>query len=309
MSSKLLSLIDGDTLVYRTGFAADKKVYIPHINGIPQCELTSAKELKAYKEEHEGEEIDIEHKLIVQPLDHCLQMVRTAIHSIQAVVGEFNEFYLTAGGRSNFRYEVATIRPYKGNRKDARRPTHYDAIRSYLVDHWNAKLVEGWEADDEICIRAYEEKARRKEEAFCEEGDKQQAHQEVVIVSVDKDLQMIAGYHYNPVKGEKSLVSPATAMRNFYTQMLAGDDTDNIPGIYGVGPKTAEKMLEQYSTEKAMWDVVQQAWHKHFPSGVEREDGTLMNVDDALLEVGRLLWLKRTRTDNLWLPPNQRNKE
>lgn len=296
----MLALIDSDILTYRCGFAAEKKIYIPHINGVPQAHLESVKELKQFKEEHEGEEIDIEHKLTVQPLDHCLQMVRTTVDSIQAVVGELCEFYLTAGGRSNFRYNLASIRPYKGNREDARRPIYYDDIRSYLVDRWKAKLVEGWEADDEISIRTYEEKARRQEG---KEGS-----QATVIVSIDKDLDMVEGLHYNWVTGVQYNVVPWRAMSNFYKQLLTGDSVDNIPGIPGVGPKTADKLLDGYTKEAAMWDVVRDSWYNAFPKGVDTHDGKVLTVDDALLEVGRLLWMKRARTDNLWLPPDKRNK-
>jgi len=38
-----------------------------------------------------------------------------------------------------------------------------------------------------------------------------------------------------------------------------GDTSDNIPGIKGVGPKKAEKLLEGVATD-AMWSHVQKAW-------------------------------------------------
>ena len=277
-----------DIIVYRAGFAADKKVYVPHIKGVAQEALTSAKDLKEYLANHEGEEIDVEHKRDVQPLDHCLQMVLTSIHAIQDVVGNGGEFFIT--GKGNFRSDLATIRKYKGNRSEFDRPTHYEEIRRYLKETWNALEVSGQEADDEIGIRAYE-------------INEQSSDQEAVIVSIDKDLDMIAGYHYNWVNKTKYKISAAEGIFNFYIQMLVGDNTDNIPGIRGIGPKKALALLDGLSKEKALYSAVRDCWHEHHPHGVQCEDEATISVEKALLEVGRLLWIRRERNEPLWEPP------
>ena len=44
---------------------------------------------------------------------------------------ETYEGYLT--GKNNYRSEIATEQTYKGNRKDARKPVHYDSLREYLI--------------------------------------------------------------------------------------------------------------------------------------------------------------------------------
>ena len=64
------------------------------------------------------------------------------------------EGYLT--GKKNYRSEIATEQAYKGNRKEARRPVHYDSLREYLITKWDFKLQEGQEADDAIGIKAYD---------------------------------------------------------------------------------------------------------------------------------------------------------
>lgn len=279
--SNLNALIDGDILVYRCGFAADKKIYVPYINEVAYPELSSAKELKAFLAEHKGETINVERKLVVQPVENCLQMVRTSLSAIQAVVGLRNELYLTGGG--NFRNDVGRIRKYKGNRSEFDKPTHYAAIREYAQRMWGARMVEGQEADDEIGIRVYE---------LHEEG------KEVpVIVSIDKDLDMLEGFHYNFVTGAKYKVDGKEAIRNFYKQMLTGDNTDNIPGIHGVGPKTAETILGDWTKEKALYTTVRDCWYSHYPEGYEGH-----NIEDVLKEIGQLLWIRRKR-DELWEPP------
>ena len=69
--------------------------------------------------------------------------------------------YIT--GSSNFRYQIANEKEYKGNRSDARKPNHYESLRNYLTEKWGFELVEGEEADDAIGIAAYGMRAG----AFC----------------------------------------------------------------------------------------------------------------------------------------------
>ena len=283
----LKALIDADIITYRVGYAADKKVYMPTVNGIVYDTLTSAAEVKEFKAQHLGEDIEIERQLVVQPLDHCLTMVRTSLLAIQDVVGSNHELYLT--GRGNFRLQLATIAKYKGNRSEFERPTHYADIREYMQRVWGARVIDDQEADDEIGIRAYE----------INEGSEEKA----VVVSIDKDLDQIAGFHYNFVTGAKYKISDEQAIRCFYLQLLTGDRTDNINCIRGIGPVKANLILGDARKEKALWSAVRDAWYRAFPDGVLTESGKTISVEAALLEVGRLLWIKRSRDEALWTPP------
>lgn len=83
------------------------------------------------------------------------------------------------------------------------------------------------------------------------------------IVSIDKDLNCIPGWHFNPglirkgiVVKEPSryLVSPKEALHFFYTQLLVGDTADGIKGAIGIGPAKAKQILEGCETE---WDYYQ----------------------------------------------------
>lgn len=75
-----------------------------------------------------------------------------------------------------------------------------------------------------------------------------------VSVTIDKDLRSVPGWHWNPDKEEKPVyVSEEEADRFFYTQWMTGDSTDNIPGLWRVGPKKAEKLLS--NTERCDWDA------------------------------------------------------
>ncbi len=181
------------------------------------------------------------------------------------------EAFLT--GKNNYRYEIAKTVPYKGNRKDAKKPKHYDALRECMITRLGAVIVDGQEADDEVAIKmsAYPDK--------------------YLLVGVDKDLRQIPGWHHNPKKAETDYVTDFDGYKAFCTQLLTGDRVDNIPGLEGIGPVKASKALKDAKTKEellqAVWKVYQEKEH-----GIE-----------YLTEQARLLWLRREE-NQLWMPPD-----
>lgn len=287
--ANLKALIDADILVYRCGFSAEKKIRIPYINGQAHPALASAKELKAFMKEHQEDNIDVEERKTIQPLSFALGNVKTTIAAIEGVVGHNVSLYLSGGG--NFRDTLATLLPYKGQRSEFDKPHYYKEIRTYLEDIHKAEVITGQEADDAIGIEA-----TRIQESDSEE--------EAVIVSIDKDLDMIEGFHYNWVNGAKYKISKEQGLRNFYRQLLVGDRTDNIPGIKGVGDVTAEEILGDATKESVLFDIVRTYYHKTFPKGYEIA-GKVVDVDKALLEIGRLLYIRK-REGEIWDFPKRR---
>ena len=182
-------------------------------------------------------------------------------------VGDY-QGYLT--GSNNYRKEIAVTAPYKGNRTGASKPKHYDLVREYLIKAWGCELIEGQEADDAIGIKAYEI------------GD----IEDYVIMSIDKDLDMIRGWHYNFIKDRKYLIDDQEAIKHFYTQILTGDRVDNIIGLKGIGPKKAAKILEDCITEADMYKAVLEAYD---------------NDETRVLENGQLLWIRRNE-NQIWSP-------
>ena len=172
--------------------------------------------------------------------------------------------YLT--GHGNFRKEIAVTAPYKGNRV-APKPYHFQLLREYMERAWGFEVIE---ADVAIGIEAYRH-----------EPD------ETLIVSIDKDLNMIRGHHYNFVKEERYYVTEEEAIRNFYLQILTGDKVDNIIGLSGIGPVKSKKLLVDCNNELEMYEAVLKAY-----------DG-----DEArVLENARLLWILREEKQ-VWQPP------
>jgi DNA polymerase-1 len=172
-------------------------------------------------------------------------------------------------GKNNFRYDIAKTQPYKGNRKDLKRPKHLEALRAHM-QRLGAKVTEGQEADDAVAIESMQ-------------GNYWLVHQ-------DKDLNQLAGWHYNPVTCVEYFVTPEEGLKSFYMQVLTGDNVDHIPGLFRVGPKKAEKILDGCQTEEEMCRAAFEAY-------VSKGHGK-----DYFLEQGRLLWLCRHEGDR-WTPP------
>src|SRR5574343_1568457 len=80
--------------------------------------------------------------------------------------------------------------------------------------------------------------------------------EDTIIVTLDKDLDMIPGLHYNWVKNTIYDVNEDEALRFFYKQLLIGDTSDNIVGIRGIGPVKAKTLIDHLETEEEMLDVV-----------------------------------------------------
>ena len=244
---ELTPLIDGDILVYRCGFAADGQVK------------------RDLKEQYSD---DTELKAAMDGLDYeafALGNVKTTMREITSRFD--NEYRLFLTGVGNYREQVATILPYKGNRDPDYKPKYYKQIKAYLRNVWNAEVVDGREADDALGCVQWAAKDRS-----------------TIIVSIDKDLDQIPGHHYNWVKDQFYDVSLTMANLMLFRQMLTGDRTDNIPGINQIGDVRAEKILAMHSYElDRVRDTVRNMYRDQYGDGWEQ----------AYMEVGTLLWIQR----------------
>ena len=83
-----------------------------------------------------------------------------------------------------------------------------------------------------------------------------QAGEDVTTISIDKDLDAIPGKHYNPKTKVHYTISEEYALKFEYAQLLAGDPVDDIPGIRGIGIKTALELLKDCTTEDEYQFVV-----------------------------------------------------
>lgn len=144
--------------------------------------------------------------------------------------------YLT--GNDNFRYLIDP--EYKANRKDIQRPTYLEACREFLVTKYGAKLTYGYEADDAIGM---EHNTR-----------------DTCVCSIDKDLLQLPGFNYDFVKDVLINVTTDTAKRKFYELMLTGDKSDNIRGIYGIGPVKACAFMDRFTDFDELHNAVREVY-------------------------------------------------
>ncbi len=146
-------------------------------------------------------------------------------------------------GKKTFRAEMYA--EYKANRKET--PEELQVQMEYFAKivrglGWPVISVPGVEADDTIASLV--EKAKAK-------------NWEVVMYSADKDMMQLIGdgvtmidalrqTTYTREEVIKKMGVPPEKIPDFLA--LVGDTSDNIPGIKGVGDKTAATLLEQYGT-------------------------------------------------------------
>lgn len=145
--------------------------------------------------------------------------------------------------RQNFRNNF--FADYKGTRKETPEelipqfPIIREAVDALNINHLE---MEGFEADD--LIATYAKQATDK-------------GYEAVVVSADKDLMQLIRpgvEYYDPMKDK--FFTPEDVKEKFGVypervvdvQALAGDSTDNVPGVPGIGLKTAAELVNQFGS-------------------------------------------------------------
>lgn len=150
-----------------------------------------------------------------------------------------------------FRHEIYS--DYKANRppmpEDLASQIPY--IRQYVTAaNIPSMEIQGVEADDIIATLAKQYGT----------GDNK-----VIIVSGDKDLMQLVNDNvtiYDPMKNkmiddqgvvDKYGVTPTSLLDCF---ALMGDSSDNVPGVPGVGAKTAQKLITEYGSLDGLYDQI-----------------------------------------------------
>jgi len=216
------------------------------------------------------------------PWEITRSLVDERIQSILKATGATDSVYYLTDSKSNFRNQVATILPYKGHRPSDK-PPHWANIRQHLIDNYDAEVQYGIEADDACGIAQC---ANNYVAHSMELGGHTATH--TIICSRDKDLSMIPGWHYQwqcgKQKEKKWFVSEQEGIRFFYKQLLTGDATDNILGLYRIGDKAScVKALDDITDEVDMFIHVYKEYYARFGSYWQQ----------FMYENAQLLWIKR----------------
>ena len=222
--------------------------------------------------------------LEVEPFEFAVRKLKLLIHSILAQCNTRSYcIYLTLG-KTSFRRDLMHFIHYKGQRKEDSKPVHYQALREHIACTYAHQWVDILEADDalgtSICSK------------YTGTG---------IICTIDKDLDMIPGNHFNFRTGEHYITSDRSKLQVsengrklygggilwLYCQLLLGDISDNITGIKGIGPKNCWKLLQDVETEERAFRLVTRLYEEEYP-----EDGRA-RFDEAV----DLLYIHRSPQD------------
>ncbi|TBV79886.1 MAG: DNA polymerase I [Desulfobulbaceae bacterium] len=196
----------------------------------------------------------------ISPLSNAAGLPTHAIYGFTAtllrVIREKNPRFLAvafdARGK-NFRHELYPA--YKANRPpmpdDLARQVPYikKIVAAYQI---TALEQEGFEADDLIATAVHRLAG---------------PNQPVVIISADKDLLQLVSPTvslWDPTGGQ--VMDPAAVASKYQVLSnqlldffaLVGDSSDNIPGVVGVGPKTAAKLIGQFGNLDRLYQHLDQ---------------------------------------------------
>ncbi len=251
--STLHVLYDADQALYAVGLALEFDGY--YINN---KKFKTKKEAVAYCDVNLLSVSDIEAPRLTPKFNSVLLGVKKFLeakanvavdlylrHSEEVVDDIEVTYYLT--GSTNFRNEITD--DYKANRLDAVKPIHHHKIKEFMIENWDAKLEHNLEADDLVAMEA--NSLEKKGELY-------------LVIALDKDLNCIPGWHFDPNKKDIYFLSEKQAQYNFFTQLLVGDIVDNIKGVHGIGPVKAAKALDGKNNEER-WAKVKEIYEERYP--------------------------------------------
>lgn len=322
--------IDCDPVAYSSAFACDKQTHIITLGAMEVCRVQGGK-TELYEEIFVKDKAELDAMLDRNPdmnyevevsaddPKNLFHTIKTQINKIvkQTGAGGF-ELYLTKG-ETNFRIVdgIATVLKYKGNRSSDAKPSQLGAARDYMVEQLGAIMCEGIEADDAITIKHRQAWTRAVAEAkaFFEDAGKSPTQKQLedkafefcdyICATIDKDLRMSAGLHFNPnedlgiekvrpfgtlklIKSDSGNKLKFNGLLGFYTQLLTGDGCDNIPSLKGYGPVTAEALLKGCKTEEQLFKAVYGAVHESFLQGhLEASMGCLREKLEVAIASGK----------------------
>ena len=200
-------------------------------------------------------------------------------------------------GKPKFRMEA--LEQYK-----AQRPPMDDELRCQfpviesLLEAMNIPVVkvQGWEGDDILGTVAARDEARGYETLLVS-GDKD-VNQLVTdlthVVTTKKGITDVVIYDPETVQ-EKYGITPAQ-----FPDYLGfmGDSSDNIPGVPGIGPKSAQKLLDQFGTMEGVYENLDKLKGKQLENirdnrelaFLSRKIATIVRDLDFELDVDEVAW-------------------
>lgn len=201
-----------------------------------------------------------------------------------------------------FRHDIYP--DYKGHRKEPDEemlqqiPLLETLVQSFGIE---TLKLDNYEADDLI--------------AAC--AEKFGGEVEVVIVSSDKDLMQLVNddvYMYDTMKDlfihaeqvvDKFAVTPDKVIE---VQSLIGDSSDNVPGVKGVGPKTAAQLIQQFGSLENLYDNIEEVAREKLRQNL-KDNKDLAYISKQLVTLDRQTPLDKSLKDLAYSPCPQKTEE
>lgn len=213
------------------------------------------------------------------------QIMIEAINGHKKVIGDWLgtgdlSVIVCFSGNNNWRKLVYPR--YKADRVKHRRPIAFKPVKEWFLKNYDSRINEHLEADDLLGILSTSDP------------------DDCVIVSIDKDLQSVPGYLFNPDKDRQPHLRSLDEANHFHVfQTLMGDKTDGYPGCPGIGPVKALRALRKPG-ELPLTELWERA------KNLYKRAGRLQEIE-AQAKVARILrngeWCEKTNRC-LWEIPN-----
>jgi len=223
------------------------------------------------------------------------QILHNKIEAGRAIVGASKVVvHLTmSGSHKGYRFQIATVKPYQGQRSSGRKPKNWEFLRTYMETYrgpaFKVKLWKDREADDGLAFVSANTAALYDEPV-------------AALYTADKDMRMLSGLHVDWKNYLVTEVPPGAydirrspdglqfGLKWFWLQMLQGDTADHIPGLPKLdgqqcGEARAAKYLMGTESVTEAFDLVAAAYARHY--GEEWQD--------RFVEQAALLWLRRDK--------------
>lgn len=179
-------------------------------------------------------------------------------------------------GKTTFRH--ATYKEYKGGRQKTppelseQFPLIKEVLDAFNIPHYQ---LEQYEADDIIGTLS----AKGQDNAW-----------DITVISGDKDMLQLVSDQVTVSLTKKGISDVEKYTPSFMVEKmeinpeqiidlkaLMGDSSDNVPGVPGVGEKTATKLLKQYETLEKVYDNIDEI------SGKKLKENLITYKDDAFM--------------------------
>lgn len=254
-----------------------------------------------------------------EPIENAIHILKSSIKGICSELDTDKYYGYTSRG-DTFRTKLATLKEYKGNRKELVKPTHLEALKDYVEHKHNAVIVKDFEADDFCSMDAWY--CFKKYNKTGNENDK------LINIAIDKDAKGVTSFLFNPskmfepqrIEGLGSVYRDENEVDGhgrawFYYQVVCGDISDNYdPACYSdfkSGPITSFNSLSGCATDRQYWKAIVNYYKKLYPEKKVitnfRQDEIEIDWQYVLQEVVDLAWMKRWEEDRLLVPEILKN--